>query len=144
MERRTKYGIFLLVFLIAGLAIYGILYQLDAGVKDLAKADIHISAPGLTASFEGNEGLADSLYLYKVLSVSGVIQQLIDDGSGKYIVRLSGDRSGKTMVDCHLDSLYTRDDLLLRAGDSVTVRGTCAGQWVNVILLQCIIEKYNM
>ena len=141
MERRTKYGIFLLFFLTAGLALYGILQQAASSNKVLINADLHITAPALTASFEGNEALADSLYLYKVVSVSGVFQQLIDDGSGNYIVRLSGDRSGNAIVDCHLDSLYTREDLLLRTGDSVTIRGTCAGRWVNVILLQCIIEK---
>src|SRR5882672_3210275 len=111
MERRTKYGIFLLVFLIVGLAIYGVLYQMHGAARTLINADIHITAPGLTASFEGNEGLADSLYLYKVVSVSGVFQQLSDDGPGRFIVRLSGDRSGRSMVECHMDSLYTREDL---------------------------------
>lgn len=141
MERRSKYGFYLLVFLIAGLALYGILYGVYGGNKTLVPADLRITAPGLTVSFEENEGVADSLYLYKVVSVSGVFQQLIDDGPGRYIVRLSGDPSGKVMVDCHMDSIYTREDLLLRTGDSVTVRGTCAGRWANVILLQCIIEK---
>lgn len=141
MERRTKYGILFLVFLTAGLGLYGILQQASGVNKILAQADMHITAPGLTASFVGNEKLADSLYLNKVVSVRGFFQQLIDDGSGNYIVRLSGDRSGKATVDCHLDSLYTREELLLRSGDSVIIRGTCAGRWVNVVLLQCIIEK---
>ena len=141
MERRTRYGIYLLVFLIAGISVYGLLYQLYGGHRTIANADIHITAPGLTASFEGDEGFADSLYLYKVISVRGVVQQLDDDGVGNYIARLSGDRSSKTTVDCHLDSLYSRVDLPLQPGDSVTIRGTCAGRWANVILLQCIVEK---
>ncbi|HVU99278.1 MAG TPA: hypothetical protein VHE34_28845 [Puia sp.] len=141
MERRSKYGFFLLVFLIAGLALYGILHGIHGGGKTLVPAELLTTAPRLAASFEGNEGLADSLYLYKVVSVSGVFQQLIENGPGQYIVRLSGDPGGKAMVDCHMDSLYTREDLLLRTGDSVTIRGTCAGRWVNILLLQCIIEK---
>jgi hypothetical protein len=141
MERRSKYGFLLLVFLIAGLVLYGILYEVYDGGKALVPADLQTTARGLTASFEGNEGLADSLYLYKVVSVSGVFQQLIDDGPGRFIVRLSGEPNGKAMVDCHMDSMYTRDDLLLRTGDSVTIRGTCAGRWPNILLLQCIIEK---
>jgi len=141
MERRTKYGIFFLVFLIVGLGLYGILQQAYGVSKILAEADVHVTAPELTASFAGDEGRADSLYLYRIVSVGGFFQQLIDDGSGNYIVRLSGDRSGKATVDCHLDSLYTREDLILRTGDSVTIRGSCAGQWENVVLVQCIIEK---
>ena len=139
MERRTKYGIFLLTLLIAGLSIYGILHQWYSGARALTSAEVRTSAPLLAASFEGNEGLADSLYLYKVISVTGTVQQVVEDGTGNYIARLTGDRNGKAMVDCHLDSLYNPDDL--HPGDSVTIRGTCAGRWLNVILLQCIIEK---
>jgi len=141
MERRTKYGIFFLVFLIAGLGLYGILQQAYGVDKILTPADVHITASGLTASFVGDEERADSLYLYRVVSVRGFFQQLIDDRSGNYIVRLSGDKSGKAMVDCHLDTTYTREDLLLRTGNSVTIRGTCVGRWANVTLVQCIIEK---
>jgi hypothetical protein len=141
MDRRTKYGIFLLIFLIAGLSIYGILNQLYGGNKTLARAEVSITATGLASSFEGNERFADSLYLYKVISVTGILQQLISDGSGNTIARLAGGRSGKAAIDCHLDSQYRQDELGLRAGDSVTIRGTCAGQWVNIILLQCIVEK---
>jgi len=141
MERRTKYGISLLLFLIAGLSIYGILHQFSSGARILARAEVHTSAPLLAASFEENEGLADSLYLYKVISVTGVIRQVVEDGPGSYIARLTGDPEGRSMVDCHLDSLYAQDNLRLHPGDSVTIRGTCAGRWLNVVLLQCIIEK---
>ena len=141
MERRTKYCIFLLVFLIAGLDIYGLLYQLYGGGKALAKADYHVAAPDLIAAFDRNEVSADSLYLLKVISVSGVLQELVTNGKGEYIARLAGDHNGKTTVDCHLDSLYKRDELALRAGDSVTIRGTCTGRWLNIIMVQCIIEK---
>jgi len=141
MERRTKYGIFLLIGLIAGLSIYGLLTQLYSGGRTLATANVHTSAPVLAASFEGNEALADSLYLYKVVSVSGVVRQLVTDGAGNTTARLTGDRQGKTLVDCRLDSLYRQSELPFRTGDSVTIRGTCAGRLVDILLLQCIIEK---
>src|SRR5579859_223313 len=137
MERRTKYGIMLLIGLIAGLAIYGFLHQIYGGNKALARAEVHITAPELVASFDRDEGQADSLYLYKVISVSGILRELSAKGPGDFVVRLAGDGPGKALVDCHLDSLYNTDDLSLRAGDSVTIRGTCAGRWLNVTLLQC-------
>jgi hypothetical protein len=141
MERRTRYGIFLLAFLIAGISLYGFFSQLQGGRRMLANADVRVSAAALTAAFDRNERAADSLYLYKVISVSGVLQQVVQDGPGNYIARLAGDRNGKALVDCHLDTLYQRDNAGLRTGDNVTIRGTCAGRWSNVILLQCIIEK---
>ena len=141
MQRRTKYGIYLLVFLIAGLSIYGLLHQFYGSAKTLTPADAHVTAPGLIASFSRNEGLADSVYLYKVVSVTGILRELVDNGPGDYILRLAGDRDDGSVVDCHLDSLYDRDDLPLRVGDSVTLRGTCAGRWLNITLVQCIVEK---
>lgn len=141
MDRRTKYGIFLLIFLIAGLSIYGLIQQLNADGRDLTQADVHTSAPLLATSFESNEVLADSLYLYKVISVSGVVQDVTVDERGGLIARLAGNRNGTIMIDCQLDSFYRPDEHPIQPGDSVTIRGTCAGQWTNVILLQCIMEK---
>ena len=141
MQRRTKYGIYLLVFLIAGLSLYGLLHQFYSSGKTLTPADAHVTAPGLVATFRRNEGVADSLYLYKVVSITGVLRELVDNGPGDYILRLAGDGDDAPVVDCHLDSLYNRDELALRVGDSVTLRGTCAGRWLNITLVQCIIEK---
>jgi hypothetical protein len=141
MERRTKYGISLLIFLILGLSIYGLVQHLDAAATTLTRAEVRTSAPLLAASFESNEVLADSLYLNKVISVSGVVQNVAGDGRGNLIARLAGDRNGKIMVDCLLDSGYRPDEQAIQPGDSVTIRGTCAGQWKNVILLQCIMEN---
>jgi len=141
MQRRTKYGIFLLLFLIAGLSIYGLLHQFYGSGKTLTPADAHVTARELIASFNRNEGLTDSLYLYKVVSITGILRELVDNGPGDYILRLAGDGDSGSVVDCHLDSLYNRDELPLRVGDSITIRGTCAGRWLNITLVQCIIEK---
>lgn len=108
----------------AALALYGILHQLYSDNKTFVPADLSITAPALTASFEGNEDLADSLYLYKVVSLSGVYEQLIDDGPGRYIIRLPGSRSGKVMVDCHIDLIYSREDLLLRTATALPSGGS--------------------
>ena len=141
MQRRTKYGIYLLVFLIVALSIYGLFHQFYGSAKTLTPADAHLTAPGLIASFHQNEGLADSLYLYKVISITGVLRELVDNGHGDYILRLAGDGDDGSVVDCHLDSLYNHDELPLHPGDRITIRGTCAGRWLNITLVQCIIEK---
>ncbi|HEY6899088.1 MAG TPA: hypothetical protein VI233_00535 [Puia sp.] len=94
-----------------------------------------IDAAGLAHSFESNEQAADSLYLYKIVSVRGVVERVMKRESGGYEVVLGG------KVDCNLDTMYNCRYLSLRNGDSVTLRGTCAGRLLNVILMQCIIEK---
>jgi len=141
MERRTTYGLFLLLFLIAGLSVFGFLYQLYDTGRTLSPADARVTATGLTASYEKDEKRADSQYLYKVVAVSGMLHELVENSPGDYIARLTADSAGGQMVDCHLDSGYNSENLSLRAGDSIVIRGTCAGRWVNITLTQCIVEK---
>ncbi|MBS1665647.1 MAG: hypothetical protein JST68_31705 [Bacteroidetes bacterium] len=125
--RRTVYGIFILILLVSGCK--------SSPGPSLAKADVSISAAALAHAFENNERVSDSLYLYKVVSVRGIVEKVMKRESGGYVVTLGG------KIDCSLDTLYNRHYLSLRTGDSVTLRGTCGGRLLNVILMQCIIEK---
>ena len=140
MNLRLKYGIIVVFLLIAFLLIYGLFFH-KAGGKTLPPPDISITAPALADSFDNAEGHADSLYLYKDLSVTGILQRLHTNGSGLYVATLAGGASGKTDIDCTLDSLYESVYSRLNIGDSLTIRGRCAGRSLNVILVQCIIEK---
>jgi hypothetical protein len=139
MQRRTTYDILLLLFLIPGLIVSGVLCRWHSGAASLVKADV--SSADLAASFDNNESLADSLYLYKVLSVRGIVEKIMKKESGNYVITLGNRTPGRSVVDCHLDTIYNHRYLSLRNGDSVTIRGTCAGRLLNVILMQCIIEK---
>ncbi len=141
MQRRTKYGILLSLFLLSGLLIYGFFCRFYPRPAPLARADIFVSPDSLTASFDRNEALSDSLYLNKVLSVRGSITKILKRESGNYIITLGDEMPGKSVVDCNLDTIYNHQLLSLKNGDSVTIRGTCAGRLQNVILMQCIIEK---
>jgi len=141
MQRRTKYGILLSLFLLSGLLIYGFFCRFNPHSAPLARADVFVSPDNLTASFDSNEALSDSLYLYKVLSVRGCITKIQKRESGNYMITLGDEAPGKSAVDCNLDTIYNHQFLSFKNGDSVTIRGTCAGRLQNVILMQCIIEK---
>jgi hypothetical protein len=141
MERRIQYGIFLLLFLIAGLCIYGVFFRSVSDPVVLTNADAHIRAGDLAAAFDNQGASADSLYLYKVLSVTGVVKKIRKDPSGSYTAFLGNSSSSASLVSCTLDSIYNHKPLPFRTGDSLTLRGTCANHLTEVILLQCIIEK---
>lgn len=141
MQRRTTYGILLLLFLISGLFIYGFFCRFTPRPSPLADANSFVHSADLAASYDSNETLSDSLYLYKVLSVRGFIKKIQKRESGKYVITLGDRVPGMAVVDCSLDTLYNHQLLSLKTGDSVTIRGTCAGRLQNVILMQCIIEK---
>lgn len=141
MQRRPIYGIFLLLFLLSGLSIYGFFCRHKSHPTPLVKAAIFVNSADLTAAFDTNEALSDSLYLYKVLSVRGVIKKILKRESGNYVITLGGREPATAVVDCNLDTAYNHQFLSLKNGDTVTIKGTCAGRLQNVVLMQCIIEK---
>ena len=140
MSPRTKYCIFLLFIIIALLCLYNLFSPRSLRESALPPA-IALSAAALTDSFDNGEGRADSLYLDKTLSVTGVLAGTRRNESGRYVATLAGRYPGKTAVDCILDSLYTAGRLNLRVGQTVTILGRCAGQSLNVLLVQCILVK---
>jgi hypothetical protein len=140
MNRRTKHTLFLLLGIVTGLSLCGLFYHMLVR-QPMSAPDMVLSASALTDAYDNNEGRADSLYLYKKLSVRGVLNRLHKNESGRYVATLDGRYPGRTAVDCILDSLYSPAPPELRRGDTLTIRGRCAGRSLNVILVQCIIEK---
>ena len=137
MLHRPKYVIGMLLML----ASLGTGCHSTPGSAPMTKADGFLSSTQLSSSFDNNETLSDSLYLYKVLSVHGTIQKIVRRESGSYVITLDSRTPCRTMVDCTLDSIYNSRYLPLNDGDSITLRGTCAGRLLNVLLMECIIEK---
>jgi hypothetical protein len=141
MLQRPKYVIGIVFILISGSLVTGLFCRPHPGNSPMRRAEGSVSSARLSSSFDSNEALSDSLYLYKVLSVRGIIQKIVRRESGSYMITLDGLIPGRAVVDCNLDSIYNKRFLSLRNGDSVTLRGTCAGRLLNVILMQCIIEN---
>jgi hypothetical protein len=141
MERRIQYGIILLLILTTGLAIYGFLFHSIPGPAVLVRADYSLSVSDLSAAYNSGEEAPDSLYLYKVLSVTGIVKKLRRIGAGNYIVFLGNRSSPTPLVSCIMDNQYNSRLPFPEPGDSVRIRGICAGHLSDVILVQCFIEK---
>ena len=141
MERRIRYGIILLFCLVATLGVYGILFQSRSSGHVFAKVDFSMTAGELAAAFDHDEALSDSLYLYKVLAVTGRVRKVRKDETGSYSVTLGTPMTGEAAVDCRLDGQFNQQYATLQPGDSLRLLGICAGRLQNVILVQSIIEK---
>lgn len=154
MDSRKKYKPTFLLLLIPGLLLLGYIFFRSGNLLSNAppiihKADFHVAARDLFCVFTSNELQSDQRYLYKTLSVSGIINKVQKTESGNYIVSLGGSNDPQEQrsqeqsysVNCTLDCLYNQHSPSLRTGDSATIRGICAGVLHDVVLLQCIIEK---
>lgn len=141
MEKRVKLGGMLLLFLIAGLFLYGYFFHIaDTFSPAPLKTSIHVNANDLIRLSNKNEALFDRQYLYKVLSVRGVVQKVKKNNHGITVV-LGGVPALPEAVSCSLDMLYNCRQPGLQPGDSCTIQGNCAGCLKDIVLLQCIVEK---
>jgi hypothetical protein len=140
LDRRIRYGTILLLFLVGSLFTYEIFFSSPGSDRPTVKTDLAISAGALARAFDQNEALSDSLFRFKTLLVSGVIQSIRIDQSGSYIATLGGSRPGGTGVDCRLDSQFNQRYSGLKAGDSIRLAGICEGQLEAVIMVECVIQ----
>ena len=141
MDRRVKYGWTLLLLLIAGLFLYGYFYHMaDQAPRRGATMAIPVTAADLIRLADNNENLFDREYLYKTLSVRGIIRKVRKSRNG-ITVLLEGQHALPEAISCSLDTLYTTPYQELIPGDSCIIRGNCAGRLRDIILLQCIVEK---
>jgi hypothetical protein len=88
MRLPTKYGISLLLVIITGLSIYSLYRYSRSESRIPVPTDLSLTASALSDTFEHGEGHADSLFLYKTIAVSGVVDSLIQNGKGHLIIGL--------------------------------------------------------
>ncbi len=141
MEKRIKYGTILLIFLITSLLVYGYFSHMSGGRFPPLNADSKAFARDLISLADSSESSFDQKYLYKILSVRGVVRDIKRNKAGNYTLSLAGNPGEASSINCSLDSLYKHHALPLIIGDSCSIRGTCAGHLLDIILLECIIEK---
>jgi hypothetical protein len=98
-----------------------------------AKA-LTITAIKLTTDYENNEPEANSLYLDKVLEVSGEISDITKNQKGEQVITLKGsDLSG---VICTLDAVV---QTAIKPATSVVIKGICSGYLTDVVLVRCMV-----
>lgn len=141
MEKRVRYGGIMLLILIAVLLLYGYFFHITNTFSPVpVNTSIRVNAGDLVRLSNKNEALFDRQYLYKVLSVRGVVQKVKKNKSGITVV-LGGAPALPRTVSCSLDTLYNSRQPDLQPGDSCTIQGNCAGCLKDIVLLQCIIVR---
>jgi len=142
MEKRVKYGGILLLSLTAGLLLYGYFFHISNTFSSAPiNVSIHVNADHLIRLSNMDEALFDREYLYRILSVRGVVRKVKKNKSG-ITVLLGGAPALPQMVSCSLDTLYSSHQPDLQPGDSCTIQGNCAGCLKDIVLLNCVVERH--
>ena len=132
-------GILLLIALVAGIYGYREFHRTHADATH-TKADVTLQADALVKAFSDNETQADSMYLDKIISVSGTVIGMETDSQGIYTIMLDG-KNDMSNVSCQMDERHNNDAASIKKGDAVTMKGTCTGILMDVVLNRCVIEK---
>jgi len=100
----------------------------------LEKPEIIIDLPDLLDSFQMNEDSANSMFLGKVIQVSGEIYDITED-SATYSVYLKG-QNDLTGVMCVFNKPSSLPASAV-AGAKARIKGICSGYLLDVILNKC-------
>jgi hypothetical protein len=117
-----------------GTGIY-LFYKKPETVDD--KKGIVISAATLSEQYTTNEKTADSIYLNKVIEVTGTVSETEQNQDGGMMVILKTD-DPVAGIQCAM----REKGMQVTTGQSITIKGFCSGSGITgVSLTDCIISK---
>ena len=137
MIRKHKHniipGLILLVFGL--LAIWWYFWEKPRrDVKN--EASVVISAGDLFKAFSDDEQKANTLYLDKVIEVTGKVSEVKNNQQGQQVVVLET-TDPIFGVSCTLKAA----DPALKSGSTTTLKGFCSGFTSDVVLRECVISN---
>jgi hypothetical protein len=143
--KRNTFILLVIVLFVVGATWY--VFKISTGkVKSLEELETAaaLNSAELIAAFEKDTAGANTLYLGKVLEVTGPVKSVEkEEGAATVIL---GTKNTLSSVRCSMDSGYVKKALQLNPGSMVTVKGACTGYNADemglgsdVVLNRCII-----
>jgi hypothetical protein len=108
---------------------------------DVAEADsfISLTANDLLNSFKENESEANTRFLNKVITVSGIIAS-VNKQQDEIILHLETE-DPMALVICNLDPFSSHEKVEFAEGESINLKGICSGMLTDVVLDRCVLVK---
>ena len=137
--KKKKIFLGIILIAIACLSVYAWReYNRSASDISAEKSILQLSATKLAQDFEINETNANTEYLGKIVTVSGIITAIEQTGDTLSTVVL-GSKDAMHNVSCQLAKV--NDAASLNIGDSVNIKGFITGLLMDVELNRCIVEN---
>lgn len=133
MKKRTLrvIGLLCLLCVVIGVAVGYRLYN-KPHRSAATETAIAVKAAALAVEYQNNETASNKKYLGKVLQVGGTVSDVSVNQQHKTVIILTG--SDMAGVQCTL----LEDMPGIKKGDTVTIKGFCAGFLTDVILDRCV------
>jgi hypothetical protein len=131
----------LIILLAVGLigAIVGVsMWNKPHQNMETAKADLSVDAAQLFNDYNADEDAANTKYLGKTLAVTGQVREVTsEEGTVKVNLETGSDFG----VLCELDPLSKHARTDFQPGETVTMKGNCAGSNLDIQLSRCVEVK---
>ena len=131
---------FLIIGLILGLIFGYIIWSnfLTTGPSTSRLAtDFQLTATELYQAFETDEPKANQKYLNKILEVEGSIVDVMSSDDLKPSISLKTDGFG--VVKCSFESTEALEDVNIKNGSNIKIKGECIGYLLDVLITNSII-----
>lgn len=126
------FGVFFLAVIGIGTALY--LYNKKPADLQNVKPEFTMTAGELLHAFESDEVNATVKYVNKVIDVSGVVATSLSGENTYTIALITG--SSISFVICTFQN--TSNMIQPLVGETITVRGTCSGYLMDVLMNNCV------
>lgn len=97
---------------------------------------IQVEAKLLFQSYSSNEQQANATYLEKIVEVTGEVTTVSTNAEGFMVVLLKAD-DPMFGINCTLE----QKDVVIKEGETVTLKGICTGYLTDVVLIRCYKVK---
>jgi hypothetical protein len=133
MKKKIVYTLLILLLGFGGYIYYRV-SKPRPGLSNVTPA-VSIAATELYRQYQANETAADSLFIDKVIEVTGTVAN-IEATDSTLSLELKGGESGG--INCSIAGGNKTN--VFKSGDTVTLKGRCSGFLMDVLLTDCVIE----
>ncbi len=132
-----KIALILLAVVVVGGGIGFYLFNKKVPSMAGQQSDVAVEATLLFQAFEENEDAAQAQYGGKIVTVRGTVREAesLADGTPKVILETGSDFG----VSCEFDPNTKHARTAFQAGETLTIKGECAGLNLDVQLARCVV-----
>ena len=102
-----------------------------------AAPTVEVQAELLYNHYVSDEARADTMYLDKVVLVSGVVEEILANEHGEKVLML--ETPELFGVSCTMDSTQNKKLQDIQTGSAVVIKGICHGMLMDVVLVKCVL-----
>lgn len=140
-NRKKKYLLVIAIIALAS-ALFVLKYTFRKSETSVAgkQTQIEVTVSEILQTFESNEKLGDSLYLGKIINVSGKVESVSEDSTGVTIYLKEDNAVSGVLCSFSKDVINVSN---VAKGERLIIKGICTGFLMDVVMNRCVLENDN-